>query len=122
MTLHERLLNRMQRAIRCGETFNRQHLRPVRLDGQHQARPHCLAVHDYRARAAHAVFTTKMGSGETQVITQKVGQQLSYVNLGLAPLAIDGRSNSPAHAVAPLARPAACHKARRVSTPATWRL
>ena len=39
-----------------------------------------------------------------------------------APLAIDGRSNSPAHAVAPLARPAACHKARRVSTPATWRL
>jgi hypothetical protein len=44
----------------------------VGLHRQHQARANDFAIQAYRACAANAVLATNMGSGEVQVLTQKV--------------------------------------------------
>jgi hypothetical protein len=73
VVLHERLLDRVQRAVGGGDALDGRDLRSVRLGGEDQAGPHGNAVDDDRAGAAHAVLAAEMGASEAAVLPQPVG-------------------------------------------------
>ena len=65
----------------------------VALHGQHQAAAHDLAVHPYRAGAAHAVLAADMASGQRQILAQEIDQRLARFDALADALAVDGEGN-----------------------------
>src|SRR5437867_8883706 len=70
----ERLLHGMQLAVR-GQTFDRDHGRPVGLNGQDRARLDGLAIDEDRTRAALAGVTTDVRAGQTEIVAEKVNEE-----------------------------------------------
>src|SRR5437773_11902752 len=78
--LYEGALQRMQ-LFALRQSLDGADLLSLRLDREHQAGPHRLAVDDHRARTADAV----LASG---VRAQRVGQRVSRFPFDLASLAV----------------------------------
>jgi hypothetical protein len=72
---HEHVL-RVQRAVGSRQAFDGRQARPVRLDCQQQAGAHRLAVQQHRAGPADTVLTADVRTGEMQLLTQKIRQEL----------------------------------------------
>src|SRR2546425_6232591 len=91
--LAERGLERMQRiaplrAVR--QTLDRRDVVPIRLDGEHQAGAHRLAVQQHRTGAAHAVLASNVRAGEAQLVAQEVGEEQPRLHRTLVARAVDG--------------------------------
>ncbi len=67
----KRLLDRVQRAVRCRLTFDGGHLGAVRPRRQHRAGFHRNAVHMHNAGAALAGVTSHMRPGQMQLSRRK---------------------------------------------------
>src|SRR5207248_10494329 len=74
--LPERLLDGGQTSIDGRQALDGGDLRSLSLDGEEQAGPHCFAVEEDGAGAAHPVLTAEMGASEGAVLTKEVGQRL----------------------------------------------
>ena len=72
----ERRLHRVQLAV-GGEALDGRDLGAVGLHGEHEARPHGVAVEQDGAGAAHAVLAPEVRAGEPAVLAQEVGQRLA---------------------------------------------
>ena len=68
------LLNRMQSAVRAGNTFDGNDVGIVRALHQHEARAHGFAILDNHATAAMPGRATILDAGETQLVAQNVHQ------------------------------------------------
>jgi len=51
------------------------------LDGEHEAGPHAVAIHQHRARSANAVFAADMRPGQSERVAQKIGQQQTRLDV-----------------------------------------
>jgi hypothetical protein len=85
----ESLLQWMQHAIIGGHSFHRGDRGAVGLHREHEARTHRLAVYQYSAGAARTVFAADMGSGQSQILAQCVGERTARLDLDTEPCAID---------------------------------
>jgi hypothetical protein len=85
----ESLLQWMQQAIIGGHSFHRGDRGAVGLHREHEARTHRLAVYQYSAGAARTVFAADMGSGQSQILAQCVGERTARLDLDTEPCAID---------------------------------
>src|SRR5213596_75823 len=90
--LAERGLERMQRiapprAVR--QPLDRRDVVPIRLDGEHQAGAHRLAVQQHGTGAAHAVLASNVRAGETQLVAQEVGEEQPRLHRALMAYAVD---------------------------------
>ena len=79
------------------QAFDRGQLVAVHLHREQQARAHCLAVQQNRARAARTLFTADMGAGQSQIVAQEVAQQQSRLNRALVGRAVDGDVDGVGH-------------------------
>ena len=86
----ERLLQRMQRAVRR-QAFDRGDLGAVLHDGQRQAGIDAPAVDQHRAGAALAVVAALLGAGQVEVVAQRVEQGRPRRDLELRLDAVDGQ-------------------------------
>ena len=73
------LLQGMQRFV-CADSLDGSDIRPVGLRGKQQTGAHRAAIEHYRASAAHAMFTTNMGSNQTEIMTQKIDERSAWLN------------------------------------------
>jgi hypothetical protein len=78
----KRLLHRMQ-SVTVGQAFNGRHFGALGLHRQHRARLHGGAIHMHHAGAALACVATHMGSGQVEVLAQKLHQQCARLDLSL---------------------------------------
>jgi hypothetical protein len=85
--LVKRLLDRMQGSVRR-EPLDRRDLSVLRLDGEHRAGLHGLAVDEDRAGAAGGGVAADVRAGQPEVLTQEVGEQPAGLHLGFAPHAV----------------------------------
>src|SRR5215472_5060288 len=72
------------------EPYHRQQAGAVGLHRQHQARARGQAIHQHRARAAHAVLAADVGAGEPEILAQEIDEQLARLAAALARLGVDG--------------------------------
>src|SRR5262249_25408677 len=77
-------------AVRRGEAFDGDHLGPVSLDRQHEARADGVAIDHNSARAADAVLAPKMRPRQAELVAQKVRQCCAAVHLLAYPMTVDG--------------------------------
>src|SRR3984885_6682674 len=98
----ERLLNRVQRSVGAGHPLHGDDIAALCLARGDQARTHRHVVEQDRARAAFALLTRGLGTGQCQPLTQHVEQALAlpYVVRG-GGLPVDGQRH--AHCLSPLA-------------------
>src|SRR5437764_2671128 len=90
----ERLLQRVERAVRTGKRFHRRDPPSFRLHRKREAGTGGDAVDEHRAAAAHAVLAAHVGAGRTEHVAQKIAQQ--HARLHLAPyLAAVERERQP---------------------------
>src|ERR1700719_579364 len=83
------LLQRMQLVgARC-DAFDGEKVVAVRLDGEHQARPHRTAVHQDRAGAAYTVLAAQMRAGEAELMADKIRERDPNLDFFLVALAVD---------------------------------
>src|SRR3954471_16202431 len=115
----ERLLQRAESAVRCGEPLRRNHITGVGLHREHDAGAHRLAVEQHGACAAHAVLAAQMRSREPQLAAQEVGEVQARFHLARMPLAVHGERDGPFVYHFPMALRYAVFSARSVSTPAS---
>ena len=83
--LAKRLLERVELAV-LHEALDRQDLRAVGLDGEHDAGARGLAIEQDRARAADPVLAADVRAREAEVLAQEVHEELARL---AAPLALD---------------------------------
>src|SRR5690625_4136360 len=74
VAVFEGLLHWAERAVPAGEALDGGDLVVLGTDGEHQAGPHGLAVDEDRARPAHAVFAAHVGTGQSDVVAQRVAE------------------------------------------------
>ncbi len=67
----------------------------VGLHGEHEARPHGLAVDLHGARAADAVLASEVRADELEVVAQEVAEGAPHVDLALVELAVDADAHGP---------------------------
>ena len=91
--LDERLLQRIQRAVRRGQPFDRADVPAIRGRGQNQTGQNRLAVHQHRARAALADPAPVLGPGQLQILAQHVEQQVVSGDVEMAGDAVDGEGD-----------------------------
>lgn len=91
MVLVERLLERMEFAV-LGKPFNRQQIGTIGLYRQHNAGTHRFAVELDGTGAAHTVFAANMRTGQSEILAQKIRQQLARLTSCFAARAVDGKS------------------------------
>src|SRR3990172_8533428 len=84
----ERLLDRVQDAV-GGEPFDRRELGPVRLDSEHGAGLHGLAVEQHRAGAARRGVTADVRAGQPEALAEHVDEQLARLELQFVAGAVD---------------------------------
>ena len=75
VALGERLLHRAEVLGVVADPLDGGDLVRLGRDGEHQARPHRLAVDEDGARAADAVLAADVGAGEAEVVAQEVGEE-----------------------------------------------
>src|SRR5215469_5251848 len=92
--LAKRGLQRMLGITWLAQALDRIDRCSVRLNGQDRARLHGAAVEMHSARAALRRVATDMRTGDAEVVTQKVHEQLPGINLSLPPLAVDGHGDA----------------------------
>ena len=78
----ERLLDRMQ-APPSRQPFDRRHLVPVGLHGEHEAGAHERAVEQHRARAALTLLAGVLGAGKPELLAQREEERLALPAVGL---------------------------------------
>src|SRR5438445_7657011 len=86
----ERLLHRMQLPVR-GQTLDRDHGRAVGLNGEDRARLDSLAIDEDRARAALAGVAADVGTGEAEVVAEKVNDEEARLDFRLLLRAVGGQ-------------------------------
>ena len=72
-------LDRVQLAV-DGEALDGRDLGAVGLHGEHETRPHGVAVEQDGARSAHAVLAPEVRAGEPAVLPQGVGEHLAWLD------------------------------------------
>src|SRR5262249_22584181 len=82
----------MKLAVRR-EPFDRRHLRPVRLDGEHRARLHRLPAEKHGARAARRGVAADVRARQPELLPEEVHEQLPGFDLRLAEGPVDGHGN-----------------------------
>jgi hypothetical protein len=93
-------LQRIERAVRRGERFNRGDGTAFGLHRERQAGAHRNPVEQHRAGAAHAMLAADMGAGRPDDMAQKVGEQ--HPRLGFARGAAAVELERDAHTLVPL--------------------
>ena len=86
---HERALQRRERTVGAGETFDRRHRAPVALADADDARADLLAIEQHRARTAIAGVAADLGAGQAELVAQGVGETPRRVAGELARAAVD---------------------------------
>ena len=76
VVLTERLLERVELTV-LREALDRQDLRAVGLDREHDAGPRGLAIDQNRARAADSVLAADVRTREAEVLAQKIHEELA---------------------------------------------
>ena len=109
--LDERLLHAVQ-PVAVGEPLDRDHVVPVRLRRQHEARAHEHAVEQHRARAALALLARVLRARHVELLAQRVEQRLALPAVGLALDAVDAQRDPHASVLS---------SARFVITRSAWR-
>ena len=87
----ERVLHRMELAVRAGEPLDGDDVVPVRLRRQNEAGADELAVEQHGARAALALLAGVLRPGQPEPLAKREEQALARPDVGLAPLAVDGQ-------------------------------
>src|SRR5262245_39167162 len=103
MVLLEGRLHRVHLAV-GREALDGGDLRPVRLDREHAARLHGLAVDVDGAGAAGDGVAAHVRAGEVEVLAEEVDEQPTLLDLRLPADAVHGDGDAP-HVVSPLSRP-----------------
>jgi hypothetical protein len=87
-----------------GQPLYGHNLRPIGLDGKHEARADRLSVEENRARAANPVLTPDVRPRKLQVLSQKIDQMLPGIDFPLNFTPIDLHSNATpvGHIIYPL--------------------
>src|SRR5258708_7606335 len=98
----------------------------MRLHREHQAGAHDLAIDAQRAGPANTVLAADMGTGEMQMLAQKIREIEPRQHLRLDALAVDLErdGNCSRHAAPPALRAGRCSSVatpRASSTFANWR-
>lgn len=75
MTILERLLNRMQSAVRLDEAFDGGDRSTFEAGREDEAGSNRLSVEQHGARTTHAVFTTHVRARLTEVVTNGIRSQ-----------------------------------------------
>jgi hypothetical protein len=73
MIIHESLLHRMQFAV-IGQPLNGDYFRTVSLSGQNSARFNGYTVHVHNTSTALASIATHVGTGEPEILSQKLNE------------------------------------------------
>jgi hypothetical protein len=89
MRLVERRLQRVK-IVGGAEAFDGRDVVPFRLDGEGKTRSHRFAVQEHRARAAHAVLTSDVRSGQPQILSEKIAQEQTRFDAPPVTDAVDG--------------------------------
>src|SRR5262245_46043951 len=89
MLLPKRLLHRVQR-IGAAERLDGLDPRAVCLHCQAKARARGQTVEEHRAGAANPVLAADMGTGEAELMTQKVAQEEAWLDASLIADAVHG--------------------------------
>ena len=92
MMLLERRLHGMER-VAVGHALDGEHVRALRLDREHGAGLHALAVDVHVARPALAGVAADMGAGEAEIVAQKLDEQGAGGDLARHLLAVDGHAD-----------------------------
>ena len=87
--LRERLLQLVQLAARPGQRLDGLDRAARRLDREHEARAHGLAVEEDVAVAAEAVLAGEMRALQAEVVAEEVGKRLARLDLVLVRAAVD---------------------------------
>src|SRR6185503_10762963 len=81
--LPERVLERVQRAVAGLHSLDRRDVRAIRLDREHRAAFHGLAIDGDGARAALARVAPDVGPGELQVLAEELDEHASWLDIPL---------------------------------------
>src|SRR6185369_3472873 len=85
----EPFLEGVERAVRGLHALDRPDVRAIRLDGEHRAALHRLAVDRDGARTALAGVAADVGAGELQVLAQELDEHPSGLDIPLSWLSVD---------------------------------
>src|SRR6478752_1455675 len=94
--LPERLLQRME-AVAGGEALDRRDAAAVRLDREHRAALHGVAVDVDGAGAALARVAADVGAGELEVLPNELDEEASGLDVRLPSLTVDRERNMLGH-------------------------
>jgi hypothetical protein len=89
----ERRLHRVQLPV-LGQPFDSRHFPALALCRQHQARNDALAVEQNRASPARPLVTAFLGTGQVQVLAQRIEQRHLAVHLHLGHGPVDAQLHS----------------------------
>src|ERR1700719_1099903 len=93
MMLLECKLQRIERAVRRCQRFDRRDGAAFSLHGERQAGAHRHVVDQYGAAAAHAVLTAHMGAGGPDNIAQEIGEQHAGLGIARHRAAVEGETD-----------------------------
>jgi hypothetical protein len=79
--LLKRGLQRVQ-LVAIGKTFNRSHIRSMRLRSQYRATLDGSSIDMHHTCTALARIAADMRAGQSQFVTQQIDQQCAVLNLG----------------------------------------
>ena len=96
VAIPESLLHRMQVAV-AGQAFDRGDVGAVRLDREHGARLHRLAVDQDGARAADAGLAADVRAGEAAAVTQEMNEQQTRLDDVIARRVVDPDADRNGH-------------------------
>ena len=77
-----------------GETLDRRHVVPVRLDPEHSAGLHRLAVHEHGAGAARGRVAADVRPGQSETVAQHVDEELTRLQVELVADAVDSKRDA----------------------------
>src|SRR5205085_162593 len=116
MVLVERLLHGMERAV-PRQSLDRRHLVTVGLHGEEGARLHGLSVQVDSASPTRRRVATDVGAGETELLAQRIDEELPGLDVELPADTVDG--DRDASQGAPFSRGPGRIRRSRVSAPRT---
>jgi hypothetical protein len=93
VVLVERLLDRVEVAV-VGKPFDRRHVEPVRLNPEHSAGLHRLAVHEHGAGSARGRVAADVRPGQSETVAQHVDEELTRLQVELVANAVDSKRDA----------------------------
>ena len=94
--IHEGLLQGMQlRPLR--QTLDGTDLRAFGLHGKHEAGAYRITIDDHGAGTTDTMLATHMGTGETALLTDHIGQGASRLHLDLMSMTVDRQCDGVLH-------------------------